>query len=200
MRKITKEPEPKFWTDFKKKNPQKAYNDLDKSDEGRKLRSKIRDFMIKNQKGLCCYCCKSIDTDNSLNEHIKPKSFYPNLSMDYKNILASCKTKSTCGNTKDNKYNENLFVSPLDNDCEEHFKYLFDGRIKGKSDKGEYTIELLNLNSYDLKQARRTLFKMLRNYDPQYIRTEYLAEKNGKLPRFADMIKYFYDLGVFIEK
>lgn len=205
MRKITKEPEPKFWTDFKKKNPKKAYNDLDKSNEGQELRSKIRDFMIKNQKGLCCYCCKSIDSENSHNEHIRPQKSYPNLSMDYKNLLVSCTTPAgkelTCGNKKCDKYDSKLFISPLDNNCGNHFRYLFDGRIEGTSVKGRYTINLLNLNSYDLIQARKTLFRQCEKtakLDKELVYDWYIREKeDGTLPHFVDMVQFFYDLEAF---
>jgi len=203
MRKITKEPEPKFWSDFKKKNPKVKYNNLDKTKGGYELRSKIHDFMIQNQKGICCYCCKSIDVTNSHNEHIKPQNSYPRLSMDYQNLLVSCTTptgkEKTCGHAKGRQYDESFFVSPLDNDCEKHFKYLFDGEIVGISKQGSETINLLNLNSYGLKQARNNLLKNLFGCELQYIE-DYMKEKNGRLPRFVDMIKYFYDLGVFIEK
>jgi len=204
MRKITKEPEPKFWSDFKKKNPKVKYNNLDKTKGGYELRSKIHDFMIPNQKGLCCYCCKSIDVTNSHNEHIKPQNSYPDFSMDYHNLLASCDAKMHCDHAKGSKYDESFFVSPLDDDCENQFEYLPDGRIEGISDKGKYPVNLLNLNSYDLRQARKTLFKKCleaAKLDPKLVYEWYIHEReDGRLPRFVDMIKYFYDLGVFIEK
>lgn len=209
MRKIIKEPEPEFWRDFKKKYPKKTYNDLGKSEEGKELRKKIRDFMIKNQRGLCCYCCKSIASDNSHNEHIKPRSVFPELSMEYQNIVVSCNTPSgkepSCGHAKCNKYNENLFVSPLDDDCESHFKYKNCGkdgiRIEGKTPKGEYTEILLNLNSYDLRQARRALLKQCEKDAKQgkeLLHEWHIAEsKDGTLPRFVDMVRYFYNDGYF---
>ena len=205
MRKIIKKPEPRFWKAFKKKYPQKTYNDLGKSDEDKNLRSKIRDFMIKNQKGLCCYCCKSIDTDNSHNEHIKPQNSYPHLSMDYQNLLASCTTPTgkepSCGHAKRDKYDEKRFVSPLDDDCKEHFKFLPDGRILPMSEKGDYTIKLLNLWSFDLTKSRRALLKdcekSAKQLDRETFYQYYIAENNGILPRFVDMVSYFYDEGFF---
>ena len=204
MIKIIKKPEPEFWRDFKKKYPKKTYNDLGKSEEGKELRAKIRDFMIKNQKGLCCYCCKSIDSDNSHNEHIKPRSVFHELSMEYQNIVVSCTTPAgkelSCGYAKCNKYDESLFVSPLDDDCEKHFKFLPDGRILAKSEKGDYTIKLLNLWNPDLTKARKAHLKDCEKsakLGKEFFYEYYIAENDGILPRFVDMVKFFYDDGYF---
>ena len=147
--------EPDFWKQFKRKHKSVKYNDLDKTDEGKEVRKRIRKFNVDQQHGLCAYCCKRIDFNASLNEHIKPQGVgkYANLSMDYRNIIASCKTEdgalvSTCSAHKRNQYDEKLFVSPLDKECESHFTFYPDGTIVPLTDKAKYTIDLLNLNSY----------------------------------------------------
>jgi uncharacterized protein (TIGR02646 family) len=101
--------------------------------------------------------------DDSLNEHIHPEDYYPNETMDCGNIVVSCANDNKiCGPMKDNKYDEKLFVSPLDDDCEEHFAFFPNGEIVGVTDKGKYTASLLGLDSsYKLKQARAAVYKKL---------------------------------------
>ncbi len=82
---------------------------------------------------ICCYCCGSLEKGPSSahNEHVKPQSSYPNDSMDYGNLLASCNNGNTCGAAKRDTYDDRYFVSPLREDCEDHFSFSQDGRIRG---------------------------------------------------------------------
>lgn len=100
MRRIIKDNTPVFWSDFCQSNPRKAYDDLEKSSEGKALRANIRKHMINTQKGVCCYCCKSVDEEDTHNEHIKPRDSFPQYSMDYNNLLVSCNNPNSCGNKK----------------------------------------------------------------------------------------------------
>ena len=200
MKKIIKDAEPEFWSDYLRRHPKTTYDDLDKTEEGKQLRSQVREHMLAHQKMICCYCCKSIDSSHSHNEHIKPRSSFPRNSMDYDNLLVSC-TSGTCGMAKENHYNPAMFISPLMENCEEHFQFLPDGRIVGKSAQGEDTINCLNLNAYSLVQSRKQQYKdccdMARYMGKEYVFTEYIQEKDGCLPRFVDMIIYFYNRGDF---
>ena len=191
---------PDFWDTYLRKHPKILYDDLGKTEAGQRIRRQLREHMLAYQKMLCCYCCKSIDFSNSHNEHIKPRSSFPMNSMDYDNLLVSC-TSNTCGMAKEKDYNPETFISPLMEDCEEHFRFLADGRIEGTTDKGADTIKCLNLNAYSLVQARKQQYKdcceMARYLGKDYIFTEYIQEKNGQLPRFVDMVTYFYNRGNF---
>lgn len=200
MIKITKEEEPDFWKAFKKKNPKIRYNQLNKSEDGREIRRALREHLIKKQYGLCCYCCKRIDMDDSLNEHIRPEDTYPNDTMLYENIIVSCaKNINTCGPKKDNFFNEKLFVSPLDEDCEQHFAFFPNGEIVGTTVKGEYTVDLLGLNSYKLIQARAAKNLNCEYCDKELLK-EYLEIHDGKLEPFIDIIRYLYNKGYYENK
>ena len=119
----------------------------------------MRNCLIEEQKYLCAYCCGQIDNKNAHNEHIEPrhpKKGISKRSLDYNNLVASCygfSGEKTCGPKKENEYDEAKFISPLDPDCEKVFSYLPNGHMEGN----EYTIDLLNLNSYKLKKARALL-------------------------------------------
>lgn len=195
---------PEFWHRFQTKNPTMRYDDLQNSEEGKAIRQKLREFNIEQQHGLCAYCCREIDLHNSLNEHIKPRGLgkYSNQSMDYTNIVASCdkegKEEATCSAHKKNDYDEK-FVSPLDSDCEKYFEYYPNGEVVSDSDKGKYTIDLLNLNSYRLRQARAARLRICESYKDLTLIKQVFIEPNAdhKLESFTDIVRYFYANNLF---
>ena len=159
---------PEFWREFCDKN-KIVYDELENTEAGRNIRHKLRDYNIEQQHGLCAYCCRKISIDNSLNEHIKPRgcSEYSKFSMDYDNIVSCCDKReddSTCSHHKGNEYDERLFVSPLNEECESHFQYAPNGQVFSSSKEGQYTIDLLNLNSYKLQRARAAHIKNCKAY------------------------------------
>ena len=200
MRKINKGETPDFWKEYVSHHKTIHY---DSADLGKK--QELRRHMLGIQGYLCAYCCSEITENNSHNEHIKPKAGnrYPKLSMDYDNMVVSCTTggnASTCGMHKGDRYDEALFVSPLSDDCAEHFRFEQDGRIVGLTESGSYTIDLLNLNAYRLVNCRKAQMDALfscselgRGYIQQY----FVEEQNGKLPPYVDMTEYFMKLGFF---
>lgn len=193
MRKIEKAPEPIELAEFKKKKSKKIYDDINSE-----LRIMIRQKLVAEQRYICAYCCRRIDSNNATNEHIKPRSSYPQYSLDYDNLVASCQDKQTCDKHKENKYDNDLFVSPLELNCQSHFRFHLNGEIEGLSERGKYTINLLNLNAYSLMTARRNLMKVLEFADMSYI--EYLFnEDESKLPAFTDMLEYFMSIDFFID-
>lgn len=140
MRKINRKKEPDFWTDYKKLHPKEQYRDLEKTAAGNEVRQSLRKYLIASQNGLCAYCCRQIGLNDSLNEHIRPQEFYQNETMDYDNLIASCKTEGvvrTCASKKDNAYDEKLFVSPLEEKCEEKFVFSQMERLKGLKRMGD---------------------------------------------------------------
>lgn len=203
MRKIERYPEPDFWCEYKRKHPGIMYKDLNVDMEGREVRKRMRQYLVKSQNGLCAYCCKGISEEDSLNEHIRPqgREEYARCSMDYDNLVASCDTKGaypTCSAKKENKYDESLFVSPLNDDCEKHFEFYPNGQMAATTKEGQYTCEVLGLNSYALQGARKATYKVCRSYgDSNLVREYMLTPQEGKLEPFADMIEFFYRRGGF---
>ncbi len=184
---IKKENEPGFLTDFKKKYPQKDYD----SPEFAEYRPKLNQALIKEQKGICAYCCGRISEQKSHNEHIEPRHPGRHTStktLDYMNIVASCNNVRTCGRKKDNNYDKEKFVSPLDEQCEDKFTYYADGKIVGD----DYTIDLLNLNDYELKNARKAVIKKLQNLDKDTINLVYMNEEDEEYQPYFNVIKWFW--------
>lgn len=185
---IKKGKEPDWLIDIKRKHPKVTYDDkkFNNSENIKRLRAEL----VKEQKYLCAYCCRRINVDTSHNEHIEPrhpKGGHSKKTLDYYNIVASCNDKNTCGNKKGNDYDSERFVSPLDKKCEGIFQYYPDGMVEGS----QYTIELLGLNDYGLRKARRAVYKELMHLNKDDIKTIYMADENG-LEQYMNVIKWYY--------
>ena len=168
---IRKNKTPEFLVEYIRKNPSADYDNESFKEYYRPLREEL----IKEQKGLCAYCCSRITPERSHNEHIEPRHMQDGTkskrSLDYRNIVASCNNNATCGKHKDNIYDEKRFVSPLQDNCTELFSYDPSGNIYGD----EYTISLLNLNSFDLRQARKSVYKSILYMTEEEIRLGYCS-------------------------
>lgn len=166
MKYIAKKNEPELFHRWKnKKNPNwlPTWDNLDTD-----IKQSLHRSLIEEQGHICCYCGKRISEPDSHIEHLRPQSKYPDLSLDYRNLLASCQGISNqngqknikkipchCGHFKGNWFDENLMVSPLTKQCENRFRYLADGQITGEDKAATKTIEKLNLD-VDLLRASRS--------------------------------------------
>jgi uncharacterized protein (TIGR02646 family) len=184
---IKKGEEPEFLAKFKKKYPLKTYD----SKEFEEFRIPLNFSLRKEQKGLCAYCCCRIEKMKAHNEHIEPRNpgtYASHRSLDYMNMIASCNNPRTCGIKKGNVYNEDKFISPLDKKCEDMFAYYSDGVIEGN----DYTIDLLNLNDFELRNARKAVYKALQGLDKQTIEMIYLQEETDEYSPFFNVIKWYW--------
>ena len=88
MRMIVKGQEPRSLVHYRAQS-NSTYRDYSKKDE-------LRIALVREQKGLCCYCTSRIrPEENKMKiEHWKCQSNYPELQLDYSNLLGSC-----CGKT-----------------------------------------------------------------------------------------------------
>lgn len=50
----------------------------------------VHDALLREQGYICCYCGMRITRDGSHIEHLKPRSAYPHLALEYTNLMASC--------------------------------------------------------------------------------------------------------------
>lgn len=173
MKKITKHKRPpKFLRDFQVHYPKRTYEDINGE-----FRNQIKRYLINEQFGLCCYCMKKIRPENSHNEHFIPRSKAPELSLDYRNLFASCNgfkdQRENCGHKKNNWFDSSLTISPLDSFCEKTFIYGMDGTISSYSPSGQEMIQQLELNNPLLIKARKTAIY-------EYLADEYLDEDTAE--------------------
>jgi uncharacterized protein (TIGR02646 family) len=137
----------------------------------------VRNSLHAEQHGLCCYCESAIpcDCENVHIEHLNPQSQFPELQLDYGNLLLSCNGLEPdaiedthkpchCGKLKDALNPQNM-ISPLDPDCESFFHYTYDGFINpspcSKSHLASSTITYLGLNTQSLVRVRKNVFAVV---------------------------------------
>lgn len=100
--------------------------------------------------GKCAYCECRLDSESNYMEveHFKDKADYPNSVLEWDNLLPSCKH---CNGHKSNHdvVNEPI-VNPFVDYPSKHlfFQYY---RYKAKDDKGQSTIDVLDLNDPERK-------------------------------------------------
>ncbi len=153
MRHIKKGPEPEPFSQWKDNNRALTVMWEDLATDAKQS---LRDALLSEQSHICCYCGKRIKRSNGeieansdekeekgiVIEHLKPRSAFAAQTFDYTNLLASCLggEKDTpprvlhCDKKKDNWYDDELMVSPLNPDCENYFIFRADGRIEGTDD------------------------------------------------------------------
>jgi len=162
---------PDFFTDWKTQNPQMGWEDF----KGREICHRLRNLLLNEQGYICCYCEREIAEDRGHFEHVMPRSYKDKKGiavgrqreLDYHNIVFSCTKdnkpfdekgdKTTCGHRKDDWYDENLFVTPLQENCESLFRYKNDGTIVPvngpDSNKAQKTIDCLKLDGEPLHEG-----------------------------------------------
>ncbi|MDP5292455.1 retron system putative HNH endonuclease [Oceanimonas sp. CHS3-5] len=198
--------------------PPKDGEEAAKRWSGLKEKGKLQQLLLNEQFLLCCYSEIRADLEGIGYhiEHIKPKSQYPKSTFDYHNLAASAIHSEKLaqledvfgGHAKLSNYDEERFVSCLDSDCASYFKYLSDGRVVPSAtlsapdtDKAEYTIDLLNLNSSFLVNRRRAWWSELdelvqehldNDMDLHYLASIDLIPTNNALSPFFSLTRQFF--------
>jgi uncharacterized protein (TIGR02646 family) len=83
MKRIVKGKEPKSLLEHRLK----SFADYDNYPE----KDKLRESLLTEQGYICCYCMQRIDDSNMKIEHWKSQDDYPELQLDYNNLLGACK-------------------------------------------------------------------------------------------------------------
>lgn len=167
MKQVTKQAEPKVFTDWKAKANeewQPSYNIL-RNPEKREL----HEALLNEQGGVCCYCGRSISLTDSHIEHFRPQEAREDLALAYENLHASCLRETSpgaplhCGHAKGSEFNENLAISPLDAECEQRFIYSSQDGAVYPANKGDasamHMATLLNLDVHFLRDRRAEALK-----------------------------------------
>jgi uncharacterized protein (TIGR02646 family) len=155
MRNIAKGREPASLTQHRQ-TPHANYDNYQHKDA-------LRQCLVSEQRGICCYCMRSIHPTEGLMkiEHWHSKSRYPQEQLLYSNLLGSCmggdgqrESVRHCDTAKGTK---DLSLNPAmrDHHVEEQIRYLPDGTISSSDVpfRDELT-SVLNLNAANLKNGR----------------------------------------------
>lgn len=115
----------------------------------------------------------------------------------------SCNEKNSCGACKKNKYDNN-FINPVVDNPQNYLSYnIANGEIVPKSSdensneyiRASYTINILNLNCYELKEARKALIDILEVYRDNYEEyNEYLQFFIDDGHNFPSLIRLYMQL------
>jgi len=201
MKYIVKSKEPQVLSDFKNEYKKKHRRNAVYNDISTDIKNDLKSVLSEEQHFICCYCMKRIKPHNSHIEHIKPQTHYLNETLDYNNLLVSCNgmddNKENCGHKKDNWYNANDLLSPLNSDCEKIFSYNVNGRIDASQKNGKVTITKLNLNSLLLVRARKTMIWLSGLFDSDFLQKKQelinyytTPNSNNELPPFCMAVIY----------
>jgi len=160
MKFIQKKPQPEPFKRYKRKKGS-SFKELSNNF---KVKTYIRKSLLEEQGYICCYCGQEIKLDSSVVEHIKSRDIYPNLQLEYNNMVCSCNGgKDKRANNPQcplycdaNKKSREIYVNPLEEECERKFEFDEDGNIYGLDIGADTTIEVLNLNNPKLKNLRKS--------------------------------------------
>lgn len=153
------------------RNQQRLKLNLSYSTMPSQLKEKVLKSLLKEQGGICCYTGIRITSTTSHIEHLKPQSISrvnnDNDDVNYNNLLAAyphpdpvSPDSLNCpfgAHKKADWYDENLFVHPLQADCEERFIFDLEGNIKEKpgDTAAEKTLTQLELKHKKLIAMRK---------------------------------------------
>ncbi|MBT3198342.1 MAG: TIGR02646 family protein [Phycisphaerales bacterium] len=153
--------EPESFASWKKQNRGKNWGDF-AQDNAEYLN--LKEQLLSEQEGLCCYCEVAIEADQSSNiEHLKPRSQFPTSEFKYANLLASCVHQDSCNAEKQGWYSDKM-VTPLQANCQKRFTYTQNGQIipaKESDSHAQNTIDKLGLNCTRLRDRRKSMIKAM---------------------------------------
>ena len=181
MRIVRKGSEPVSLASFKHRSPHARYKDLPESE-----RVDIRKACTAEQFYLCAYCCQYISGENSdtVNEHVEAQALSPNRTLDFSNIVASCKTHGQCDSAHGSKQ---LLLTPLMFECETELRFKMSGRVEGLTNRAKEAITVLNLG--DSEQNNKALIEKRRQLIDSLI-WEYYGDDPSTLTLEEDALIY----------
>lgn len=179
MIKITKDKEPKAWTEYRT-TPGTDYQSI----------PELVDSLLKEQGYICAYCMRRIphkdklykkdginytltDEDHRI-EHIQSREKYKERKLDYNNMVICCPghigDEDHCDRLKGNN---DISFTPLDSAFISTIIYKNDGEIVSTNEQYNREInDVLNLNT--------PLLKINRKQSWETVQKELVAIKNGK--------------------
>ena len=159
--------EPNSLLEFRKNNPDADYEDMPSS-----VRADVREQMWNEQKHLCAYCMRRIDSPSVVRiEHCRPRHTKDEVlhekkaTLDCRWILGVCYGNSLVKGVKDedmtcdaHRKNKELTIDPFDEVSVRKIKYKADGSIYSEdAEINKDVTDTLNLNCQvlSLPQTRK---------------------------------------------
>lgn len=205
MKFIVKQEEPKAFADWK------AMANADWQPTYRGLRGNVKktvkEALMVEQGGLCCYCERRLTDNDSHIEHFMPQSDPVMDPLDFTNMLCSCQDQLKkgvprhCGNLKDNWFDDALLISPIDPSCESRFAFTGDGKINPELSTdiaASETITRLGLDIPKLNALRASAIEpfleesLSENEMRQFVSGYLQKDRNGMYGEFWMTIVYVF--------
>jgi len=207
MKYIKKETEPISLTRHRSQSHANYKNYKEKDD--------LRKNLLDEQGYICCYCMQGIRIKKGellelkmKIEHWKPQSKFPELQLDYNNLLGAClgnegypKHLQPC----DTKKGEDIItVNPTQKNCDFLIKFSTSGEIYSEDENVAKDLnDTLNLNMDSLvKNRKRVLDDALQNFYMRHPRTTWTkailereitkwSPKHGPYKAYGQIIIYY---------
>jgi uncharacterized protein (TIGR02646 family) len=174
------------------------------------VKNAIRQALVREQRGLCCYCMARVEPTAALSdhrmkiEHLVARSVDPDLALTWTNLLACCfgndakaRTPKHCDTSKRDRV---LTVSPFRAEDIASLSYRENGEIQ--TSRAELAFDItstLNLNLAELCNNRQVALRtLLQSIDLTHPTSRHAAlrrcttpDKKGELPPFAGALEWW---------
>lgn len=203
MKYIIKREEPESFTKWKasaNNNWKPTYNQL-----SGQVKKDVKNALIAEQGGICCYCERKLNYDDSHIEHLNPQCNSEEGQLDFQNMLCSCQKHLKkreplhCGNSKGK---DAIAITPLHTDCKDKFTYTEDGHIEFTNEDSKKTIQSLQLNIDKLVNLRLSAIEPfiidsitmdeISKDDAERFANKYLEMRDGEYNEFYTTIQYLF--------
>jgi len=205
MRTITKQTQPQLLIGFRQ-SLGSTYSDLPAD-----IKQQLRESLVKEQRGLCCYCMGRISSTNSkMNiEHWHSQAQYPDEQLSYNNMLASCKgnagqppNSQHCDCRKGKNEISRNPSNPNDR-VEDIVQYNSNGTISSTDTQFNEDINnILNLNCFKLRAHRKAVLdgfiqtlhrqrKLRRPAIEQHLRNWLSEDSSGNLIPYCQVVVFW---------
>jgi uncharacterized protein (TIGR02646 family) len=184
VRKINKQEKCDVLEVWNKRNPESQYKEIDDD-----TRRSLREFLLREQYGLCAFCCQSIaDIEHCHNEHLRAQASNNTETLNYENIVASCNTKRQCGDAHGSKP---LPLTPVMPECETELRFKLSGRVEGLTKRAKEAVQVLNLG--DSEENNRALVEKRKQLVDALLWKSYGAPADELQLEKNDMIEIVID-------
>lgn len=133
---------------------------------GTKAHQALKDKLLGEQGGICAYTGRAINAMSSHVEHLKPQNHCGEWEdVEYRNVVVCFPidggdiSYGYGAPIKAGWWDEALFVSPLSEECERRFKFVWSGHVHPSPDDhpgAKETIKVLGLDNDGLRQLRKS--------------------------------------------
>lgn len=135
-----------------------SYENYEELNSG--VKRQMKAFLIREQGGICAYCMSRITLETATIEHYLPQSTAPDMTLDYRNLLAVCNNgRNVSGMVRHcdvTRGNRELHTDPRKKEDIDKIAYKRNGLILSEDTDIDRDLNvILNLNNETLKHNRR---------------------------------------------